>query len=256
MNEILSAKNVSVRLGGRVANSGITFSTNRGDLVAILGPNGSGKSTFIRALVGLLPITEGVIEVLGNPPGKCKAGRIGYVPQIKSLDRTFPALAVELVASARRGTWPGALSAADHAWSASALERVGAGHLAGRQVSRLSGGELQRVYLAKAMAQGVELLILDEPESGIDAAGTSDLYGQLDTFRAETGGAVILVTHDWDAAIHHASHVLLLNGRQVSFGSPAEALSEESVRAAFGHVGHAHGVQSASHQGHDHGDRP
>jgi len=128
----------------------------------------------------------------------------------------------------------------------SALDRVGAAHLAGKQLSQLSGGELQRVYLARALARDIRVLILDEPESGIDVAGTSDLYDQLDSFRAESNGTVVLVTHDWDAALHHATHVLLMRSRQISFGTPSEALSEAHVRDAFGHVGHEHRVHSAT----------
>ena len=242
MSMVVHADGLGVRLGPRQVLEGVSFSAEAGDLVAVLGPNGSGKSTLVRALVGLIEPSQGHLVVLGSAPGSSAAGRIGYVPQIKSLDRTFPALALELVVSAHRNSWPGPLRRADREWGLAALERAGAAHLANRQVSRLSGGELQRIYLARAIAQDVKLLILDEPESGIDAAGTSDLYEQLDAFREHSSGTVILVTHDWDAALHHASRVLLLKGRQIAFGPPTEALSESNLRAAFGHVGHAHAM--------------
>ncbi|MBO6576445.1 MAG: metal ABC transporter ATP-binding protein [Rhodothermales bacterium] len=245
MSITLAAENLHVRLGERDVLSHVSFLAEGGDLVAVLGPNGSGKSTLVRTLIGLTPPTAGQLLVLGHVPSLVPAGSVGYVPQIKTLDRTFPARAVELVASARSRAWPGRLDRELRTWSERALGRVGAAHLSDRQVNQLSGGELQRVYLARAMAREVEVLLLDEPEAGVDAAGTADLYALLDDFREQTGGTVVLVTHDWDAAVHHASKVLLLKGRQIAFGTPADALSEPNVRAAFGHVGHAHGVQTA-----------
>jgi zinc transport system ATP-binding protein len=246
MSLTISISNLAVRLGNREVITGVSFDAFAGDLVAVLGPNGSGKSSLVRSLIGLVPISDGSVSIVGCPPGDCPAGVIGYVPQIKSLDRTFPAQALELVASAHDNAWPGFLGSQQKAWSLRALDRVGAGHLATRQVSELSGGELQRVYLARAMATQAQLLILDEPETGIDAAGTSDLYALLEAFCRDDGGTVLLVTHDWDAALHHASKVLLIKQHQISFGTPEEALSDAHVRAAFGHVGHAHAVQSGS----------
>lgn len=242
MNPSIAIDQLGVRLGSRQVIKGITLEAFPGDLVAVLGPNGSGKSTLIRSLIGLVPRSEGRVHIAGAEPGECPAGDIGYVPQIKSMDRTFPAQAIELVASVRGNTWPGRLSPEVRDWSLKALDRVGAAHLSERQVSELSGGELQRVYLARALATDVKVLILDEPETGIDAAGTSDLYALLESYCSEQSGTVVLVTHDWDAAMHHASKVLLIKQSQISFGQPADALAERHVRAAFGHVGHAHGV--------------
>ncbi|MFT4604872.1 MAG: zinc transport system ATP-binding protein [Rhodothermales bacterium] len=246
MSPTVSICDLAVQLGNRQVLTGISFEAYPGDLVAVLGPNGSGKSTLVRSLIGLIPVSVGSVEIIGCAPGDCPAGVIGYVPQIKSLDRSFPAQALELVASAHDNAWPGFLGREKKAWSLRALERVGASHLAPRQVSELSGGELQRVYLARAMATKARLLILDEPETGIDAAGTSDLYALLETFCHDEGGTVLLVTHDWDAALHHASKVLLIKQHQISFGTPEVALSDAHVRSAFGHVGHAHAVQSGS----------
>jgi zinc transport system ATP-binding protein len=240
----VEVRDLSVSLGSRDVVSGVSFSASEGDLVAVIGPNGSGKSTLVRALVKLVNPARGTIRILGQAnPGP---GEIGYVPQIKGLDRTFPAQAIELVGSARNGSWPGILNAETRRWSTNALERVGAGHLAEKQVSQLSGGELQRVYLARALARDIRVLILDEPESGIDASGTTDLYAQLDIFRTRSSGTVVLVTHDWDVAVHHATHVLLMRNSQISFGKPSVALTESSVRAAFGHVGHEHRVKTGS----------
>lgn len=243
-DELLTIEGLNVRLGDREVLGSINFSIPNGALLAVLGPNGSGKSTLLKTLLGLVPAAAGRVILGGRPIRDAGPGRIGYVPQIKSLDRTFPARAVELVASAHGGRWPGRLSTEARSVALEALGRVGAAHLADRSIGVLSGGELQRVYLARSVARRPALILLDEPETGVDAAGSADLHALVDRCRGDNGSAVILVTHDWEAAMHHATHVLLLRNRQVAFGTPAQAFTEETVRAAFGHVGHAHAMFS------------
>jgi zinc transport system ATP-binding protein len=151
---------------------------------------------------------------------------------------SFPALASELVMTGVASSWP--FAAPRKADVARALQQVGGSHLATRSVSELSGGELQRVFLARALARNPRLLILDEPATGIDVSGEADMYGVLEAFQRQTGATVLMATHDLDAAEHHASHVLLMARRQVAFGAPEAALSERNLRTAFSHVGHAH----------------
>lgn len=229
-----------VVMGDKTVLKNISFELRSGDFMAIVGPNGGGKSTLLRAILGLTNPSAGDIRLdAGNSPrGHC----IGYVPQIKSLDRTFPAFALELVITSLRGRWPAWISDDERSVAMTALAKVGADHLAKQSIGTLSGGELQRVYLAKAFIQKPDLLLLDEPETGIDASGTTDLHDLLDEFRKNTGGIVIMVTHDWDVAYHHATHVLLLNTDQISFGKPANALNNKAIRAAFGHIGHEHAM--------------
>jgi len=119
---------------------------------------------------------------------------------------------------------------------------VDAEDLAERALSRLSGGELQRVYLARSLIRIPRVVILDEPATGIDVVGSTDLYELLDDYQETHQATVLLVTHDWNAAYHHATHVLLLDGRQVGYGPPETALKEECLREAFGHIGHAHAM--------------
>ena len=233
----LRASALDVDRGGAVVLQGFDFEVPEGSFAALIGPNGAGKSTLIAAILGILIPSRGSLEVLGGAPGE-NAGAVGYVPQRKSLDVSFPALASELVMTGVEPRWPFARSR--KAVVTRALERVGGGHLAGRSVSDLSGGELQRVFLARALARSPRMLILDEPATGIDVTGEADMYGMLEAFQEETGATVVMATHDLDAAEHHASHVLLMARRQVAFGAPEVALSEAHLRTAFSHVGHAH----------------
>lgn len=244
MNDALSVDTLCVRLGEREVLTDVSFDLPAGAMLAVLGPNGSGKSTMLQALVGLRTPSSGTFRILGREPDSVPPGTVGYVPQIKSLDRVFPARAIDLVVSAHRGRWPGRITGEDRDQATRALREVGIDHLAFRPIGALSGGELQRVYLARAISRNPGLLLLDEPEAGVDAVGTADFHSLLDRYRATHGTTIVLVTHDWDAAQYHASHVLMLRTRMVAFGPSEEAFGEEQLRRTFGHVGHAHGMRN------------
>jgi zinc transport system ATP-binding protein len=173
----------------------------------------------------------------------------GYVPQIKTLDRTFPALTEELVATALKRRWPWRIDNTCRSIVAEALSQVGADHLMGQAIRNLSGGELQRVYLARALISKPAYLFLDEPAAGVDVAGAADMLECVERFRHALDATVIMVTHDWDVALHHASHALVLNQEIISYGLTKDAMNEAAIRTAFGHEGHAHGVFGG---GHDH----
>ncbi len=236
----LEAEGLSVTLGDHRALEGVSLRLPEGAFLAVVGPNGGGKTTFIQALLGLVPY-RGRLRVLGHPPEALDPRLVGYVPQLKAFDRSFPALALELVVTGLRRSWPLRISKGERALALAALSQVGAEALARRPLGRLSGGELQRVYLARAFVRRPRLLLLDEPATGVDRVGEVDLYHYLEAYQAETGATLVMVTHDWEAA-HHASHVLVLNRRPIGFGPPERALSEECLRKAFGHLGHAHGL--------------
>lgn len=220
----------------------ISFETDAGDFVAVVGPNGAGKTTLLRVLLGVVHPLSGRVTVDGNSPQNVSPDTIGYVPQVKTLDRTFPAKAIELVITALRRRWPFWERSDGRSRALAALERVGAGPLASRSLGTLSGGELQRVYLARSLVREPEVLLLDEPATGIDLAGASDLYEVLEEDQKKRGTTVLMVTHDWNAAYHHATNVLLIDGTQVSYGPPSVALDEDCLREAFGHIGHAHAM--------------
>ncbi len=240
MNAAIEVSNLTVKLGAFTALEDVSFCARPGETIAVMGPNGAGKTTLIHALLGLIQPTSGGIRILGHPPLQAPAAHIGYVPQFKTIDRGFPALTCELVASGRRRSWPARITRAEHQEVTAALSLVGAANLCHKPLRWLSGGELQRVYLARAIVRKPKLLLLDEPATGIDLVGEDDMYEHLEQYQRESGCAVLMVTHDWLAAKHHAAKALLLNRKLVSFGPPVEALSDEKMRHAFGHIGHDH----------------
>jgi zinc transport system ATP-binding protein len=138
------------------------------------------------------------------------------------------------------------LSRAEREATRAALAAAGIEALARRPVAQLSGGQLQRVYLARGLARRPRLLLLDEPATGIDVPGQHEFLHLLEDYRKETGATIVLVTHDWAAARHHASHVALVNRQLVAFGTPGEAMSQANLAAAFGHAAHAHPMTVAA----------
>ena len=233
-------KDVSVRFGDFLALDGLTLDIPVNAFVAIVGPNGAGKSTFLKVLLGLVEPTKGKVKVFGVNPLKVDPDQVGYVPQMKTMDRSFPALAIELVYTGINRKWPWQMGGSDRDRAMEALEKVGAVHLADRPVGRLSGGELQRVCLARSIVREPRLVMLDEPATGIDSVGEEDMYRMLEKFQKESNATLLMITHDWHTATHHADYVLLLNRRQISYGVPSEALAEDNLRRAFGHMGHKH----------------
>lgn len=237
---VVQVADLSIRYGEREALTNVGFCVDAQSFVAVIGPNGSGKTSLIKTLLGVLPAASGTVRVFGAHPREINPERVGYVPQVKTMERTYPALALELVVSGERRSWPARIRASERERAIDVLRGVGAEHLAERSLPALSGGELQRVFLARSLIRRPELVMLDEPAAGIDVAGASDLYELLEAYQHDRNATVLMVTHDWQVAYHHATHVLLLNRRQISFGPSATVLTESNLRQAFGHVGHAH----------------
>lgn len=236
----VEAEALSVRFGEHLALDSISLRLPKAAFMAIIGPNGAGKSTFLKVLLGLLEPTSGSVRVLGKAPRSVPPESIGYVPQIKTLERSFPAVALDLVLTGLLGRWPWRVRAAERSLALGAMERTTTAHLADRPIGHLSGGELQRVYLARSLVRRPRLILLDEPASGMDALGEADMYDRLEDYQNETGATVLMITHDWQVARHHADFVFVMDRRLVSFGPPDQSLSEESLRRAFGHAGHTH----------------
>lgn len=237
----LHVHNVSVRFGEATVLDGVNFDLERGHFLAIVGPNGAGKSTLVKVVLGLVTPQRGHAAVFGVDAGDAPE-RIGYVPQLKTFDRSFPATAIELVVSGIRRRWPARVLTAERERAQQALERVGAGKLAGRLLARLSGGELQRAFLARALVREPELVLLDEPATGVDFLAEHDLYDLLEHYQRERGATIAMVTHDLAAARFHASRVVVLNRRLHGFGLPQDVLCDACLQEAFGHVGHSHAV--------------
>ena len=244
---MLNVDSLTVRYGKLTALDSVSFALAGCEFLAVVGPNGSGKSSLLKCLLGLAPFQSGSISLLGHAPDELPSEKIGYVPQVKTLDLSFPASSCELVASGLRRRWPWKIGKQEHERAEAALRQVGIGHLSHRSLAALSGGELQRVFLARALARQPQLLVLDEPATGIDATAEQDMYDILERVNREQGVTIIMVTHDWLAARHHCSHALLLKSRMISFGTSPGALSDENMATAFGHSGHRHSPEGHSH---------
>ncbi len=235
----LRLEGVTVRFNDFVALDDVSFEVPAGASLSVVGPNGAGKSTLVRVMLGLTVPLAGRVEVLGQRPGATPA-RIGYVPQLKTFDRTFPATALELVTTGLRRSWPGRIVPAERERALAALRRVGAAQLADRPLARLSGGELQRAYLARAFVREPALVVLDEPATGVDFLAERDINDLMEEYQAGSGATVVMITHDLAAARYHADHVLVLNRRVCGFGAPAAVMTDETLQAAFGHKRHRH----------------
>lgn len=240
MNSAIEIKNLSLSYGKIKVLENINLTISEDSFVSIVGPNGAGKTTLMKILLGLIKIDSGEVKIFGKSPNEVNPAFIGYVPQIKTMDRSFPALAIELVTSGITRRWPWFVKGDEKQKSLEALSLVKSENLANRTLSELSGGELQRVCLARSIVRNPKLVVLDEPATGIDAIGEADLYNLLEAYQEKSSATILMITHDWHVANHHSDFVLLLNRKQVSFGPPAEALSENNLRMAFGHLGHVH----------------
>ncbi len=243
-SNILDVKNLVVKYGEHTVLDDINFIISSHSFVSIVGPNGAGKSTLIKVLLGLTEYSIGNVLLFGKKPSRVDSSLISYVPQIKTMDRNFPAIAIELVLSGVKQRWPWALHGEGRSEAEIALQLVGAEKIANRTIAELSGGELQRVCIARSIAKKPKLIIMDEPAAGIDAVGESDLYKLLEDYQSKSDATILMITHDWHIANHHSNFVLLLNRKQISYGPPAEALKEENLRRAFGHIGHDHTLKT------------
>lgn len=241
----IEVNDLSVVYDDVAALEDVSFDVAPGSFVAIIGPNGSGKSTLINALLGMEPRAHGTVRLFGAEPADIPAKDIGYVPQLKTLDRSFPATALELVVSGLRHAWPWRVSPRERDTALEAMARTGVADIADRPVSALSGGELQRTYLARSLVQPRRLLLLDEPGAGMDVTGEAEMYHLLEIYRTEINATVLMVTHDWEGARAHATHVLLINRGMAGFGPPAEFADDARLLELFGHKGHI----GATHKG-------
>ncbi|MEZ4512525.1 MAG: metal ABC transporter ATP-binding protein [Chloroflexota bacterium] len=211
----------------------VDFCVEAGQRIAVVGPNGAGKSTLFKLIVGTVKPSEGEVTVYGHGPDGHIC--IGYVPQRNQIDWSFPVTVEEVVMMGRVGQiglfrWP---SRRDRELVAASLARVGAAHLAKRQIGELSGGQQQRVFIARALAQEASLLLLDEPLTGLDLPSQEALFAVLDSVRPD-GVTVVVATHDLNLAAERFDKVLLLNKRVVAFGSATAVLQPHFLLEAYG----------------------
>ena len=212
----------------------VDLAVPRGKLVGILGPNGAGKSTLIKAIMGLLPLSSGWVQVFGQPVERMR-DKVGYVPQRESVDWNFPVTSMDVVLMGRYGAvrWYRRVSRADREVARRCLEKVGMLGYANRQISNLSGGQQQRVFLARALAQESEIYLMDEPFAGVDASTESAIVKLLQELR-EAGKTVLVVNHDLQAARSYFDMLILLNMRLVAFGPTEEVFTPELLQKTYG----------------------
>ncbi len=227
---VLEVKNLTVELGGKRILDDISFFIPKGEFVCLCGPNGAGKSTFLKTVLGLIKPTSGSIEILGHPPQKNPRG-VGYVPQRKTFDRDFPAKSIDLVVANLRGKWPLRNRPEEREKAAAVLKRVGGEKLIDKDLSGLSGGETQRVFLARALVNNPALIILDEPTAGVDVKGRGEFLDLLADISASEELAAILVTHNLAAVARCAERVVYIEGRLVAWGLADELIGHDSLSA-------------------------
>ena len=242
---LVSVENLSVSYGENPALSNVSLAIEPGEIVTVVGPNGSGKTSLLRAIIGATQPSRGRVVL---KPGL----RVGYVPQKLHIDHTLP-ITVERFLSL-----PGRVS---RTVCEQALQRAGVPDLSHRQMSLLSGGQLQRVLLARALINQPEILLLDEATQGLDQPGSAAFYRQIEEVRHETGCAVLMISHELHVVMSASDRVICLNGHICCEGAPEIVSSAPEYRALFGSgTGGALALYRHEHDhahdetcGHDHG---
>ena len=228
----LRVENVSVRIGGDSILKDVNLHVHCGEMVALIGPNGAGKSTFLKAVLGQREF-DGVIA-FSEPGQRSRKPRIGYVPQSPNFEPSDPVSVADLFACcmSKRPAFLG-LGKSMRRMVLECLERVHGEDLIDKRVGTLSGGELQRVLLALALEPLPNILILDEPLSGVDVEGMETLMDMLDEIRKTYDLSILMTTHDFAMLPKYADQVVLIDHAVVSKGTPAEVLNSEAFRRTF-----------------------
>ncbi len=234
-SEIVMARDLTVGYKGRQVWRSANFSVNRGEFVAVIGPNGAGKTTMFRMLLGLQQPLSGTLRVFGAQPRRGNP-KIGYVPQRHVIDNETNIECIELVRLAYSGhRWGLSLSAREEKRAAmDALEAVGAAELADKSLASLSGGELQRVFLAEALVSDPEMLLLDEPLSNLDIRRAKELVELIGSVVRSRNVATLLVAHDINPLIQFLDKVIYIANGKVATGTPERVLTSKNLTALYG----------------------
>ncbi len=246
-----------VRYDSFVALEGVTLQLHFGEALGIIGPNGSGKSTLLKTVAGLLRPSAGDLCVLGTKPQRLAPGSIAYVPQVESVDWTFPATVWDVVSMGRFSRLPfwQRFRAQDRDVVLHALDVVNMTNLADRHIANLSGGQQQRVFVARAIAQQPELLLLDEPTTGVDAETERALSRVVRDLVAQ-GLPVMMTTHDLDNVNAWFDRLMVLDRKVLAIGNPSEVVASGAYAGIREHT-HTHGHLRHDHEAHaEHAQHP
>ncbi len=230
----LELRHLSAGYGQLRAIDDISVTIATGSRVGLIGPNGAGKSTLFRAIVGLLPPMSGQVLINGRADHQSRQ-QAAYVPQFEDVDWEFPVAVIDVVVMglARQVGWLRLPNRHHGELALDALKRVGLADFAKRQIGELSGGQKRRVFIARALAQGATILLLDEPFSGVDAMAQETLFDILHELRKD-GVTVLLATHDLSLAATHFDDLFILNRHVIAFGQSADVFKPEVLAEAFG----------------------
>lgn len=236
---LVHVEGLSVRYGARTVLSRVSLSVEPGEIVTIVGPNGSGKTSLLRAIIGAVKPFQGQVK-------RGKNVKIGYVPQKLHIDETLP------ITVSRFLKLPGGVTVSE---IERALAQAAVPDLAKAQLSALSGGQFQRVLLARALIGQPDILLLDEATQGLDQRGSASFYQQIEQVRQDTGCAVLMISHELHVVMSASDRVICLNGHVCCEGTPAVVASAPEYRALFGTgTGGALALYRHEHDhGHDHG---
>jgi zinc/manganese transport system ATP-binding protein len=225
----------TVRLGQRTLWSGLDLSVSDGEFLAVLGPNGTGKTTLLKVLLGLLPLSDGVVRVNGKPPSRGNPD-LGYIPQQQAFDRDLPIRARDLVRFGVDGhRWGIPLQRSEVSRRVDAvLASVGAAAYADAPVGLLSGGEQQRLRIAQALLGDPKVLLCDEPLLALDLASQRAVTQLIDGRRREAGTPVLFVTHEINPVLSYVDRILYLVGGRWAVGTPSDILTSERLSDLYG----------------------
>lgn len=229
----IAVEHLTVSYGPTLALLDLSFEIPEGQLVGVIGPNGSGKSTLIKALLGFVTPDMGEVRIFGQPADRAR-GQVAYVPQRGDIDWDFPITVRDVALMGRYGhvPWWRNLSQEDHRLVDEALETVRMTSFAHRQIGQLSGGQQQRIFMARALAQGANILLLDEPFSGVDAA-TEDAILDVLTRTKAAGRTVLVVHHDLATAADYFDSLLLLKRRLIAYGPSSTVLHPQLLAEVY-----------------------
>jgi manganese/iron transport system ATP-binding protein len=233
----LDVSNVSVTYAnGHTALRNASFSVPRGSIAALVGVNGSGKSTLFKAIMGFVPLSSGSVSIMGEPAGRAlKRNSVAYVPQAEEVDWSFPILVEDVVMMGRYGhmNFLRIPTARDREKVTQALERVGMSDFRKRQIGELSGGQKKRVFLARALAQEGEVILLDEPFTGVDVTTEEAIVALLKTLRDE-GRIMLVSTHNLGSVPEFCDRAVLVKGTVLAYGPTHEVFNRANLEKTFG----------------------